>query len=283
MSSVQIPTKQSWRLQPLLQPTGRSVLIPSDMRIVFPEDGTLSPQERCTLAYIPWNDGYVRHIPAAYRQFFNFVLPHMHARTTNVHTALSVAQLDSLLTTIDGPVDTRTVYLALILHDIGWSKISLRSMADSLSYSGLDLPERSRIAKQQHIEYGVELAAKLLDEYDFGDAPLSAENKRHIIEIIHRHDHDAPWEQGKHDATSITLETYLVCDADRLWSYTHENFWQDTIRKSVAPGTYLTNISNAISTYFFTDAGRQRAHELVAERTAEVMLYTELQAGRQSQ
>ncbi len=65
----------------------------------------------------------------------------------------------------------------------------------------------------------------------------------------------------------------LMCDADRLWSYTHENFWLDTVRKAVAPEIYIETIAQAIDTYLFTEPGKIRARELLAERRDAVASY----------
>jgi len=65
----------------------------------------------------------------------------------------------------------------------------------------------------------------------------------------------------------------LACDSDRLWSFTHENFWLDTIRKQIQPDDYINIITNEIPTYFFTDPGRARGRELAAKRREEVDAY----------
>ena len=62
----------------------------------------------------------------------------------------------------------------------------------------------------------------------------------------------------------------LVCDVDHLWSFTHENFWQDTARKSVAPDSYLKNLENDLDGYFVTEQGKRKARSLIEERQVEV-------------
>ena len=59
----------------------------------------------------------------------------------------------------------------------------------------------------------------------------------------------------------------MLGDADRMWSYTHENFWLDTIRKNTEPRQYLVNTREAIDGYFLTDAGREIAHRLMDKET----------------
>lgn len=248
-------------------PTGNHTTLPKDVMLAFLNDQTLTPQQRCATAYIPWQARYLKSVPVEFRAFFEHVLPYLGNRTTNIHTAKSVEQIPFLL--YDNPTaDRRIVYLATILHDAGWSLVSMQGIADSLSYSGLALSEASRLPKEQHVLIGAAMAYDLLDNYDFGDGPLFEASKRHISQIIRRHDHDASWNKGKFPILSI--ETLLVCDADRLWSYTHENFWQDTVRKNVRADEYLVTITGAIDTYFGTPAGKARAHALVNERRLEV-------------
>jgi hypothetical protein len=253
-------------------PTGEQATLPSDVVLEFLDEPSLTARQLCATAYIPWQKKYLEHVPKAYQPFFEHVLPHLGNRTTNVHTALSVAQVAFLIKHSVEPVDDRIVYLATILHDTGWSKVSQQGIADSLSYSGVaPTSQASFLPKQQHVLIGVALAYDLLDEFDFGDKPLPEADKRHISQIIRRHDYDSAWDRGKFP--ELSAENKLVCDADRLWSFTHENFWQDTVRKNVRPDDYLLTISNEIETYFITPQGKVRAHGLIAERHEEVVEY----------
>lgn len=253
-------------------PTGAQATLPDDITLRFLDTPDLTPRQLCATAYIPWQVKFLEHIPKEYQEFFKHVLPHLGNRATNVHTALSVAQISFLLQHSTEPADSRIVYLAVILHDTGWSKVSQQGIADSLSYSGVaPTSEASVLPKQQHILIGAALAYDLLDAYDFEDKPLSEADKRHISQIIRRHDYDSVWDRGKFP--ELSTETKLVCDADRLWSFTHENFWQDTVRKNVQPEDYLSTISGEIETYFITPQGKVRAHGLVAERHKEVAEY----------
>jgi hypothetical protein len=271
------PTKPTVTIpfQTIMLPTSQSAILPAGFELRFPtgaEITPLTPWEQCAIAYIPWNDHFISHIPPVYHDFFMFVLPSMHARTTNVHTALSVSQLPALIPADTNPDTVHLIYAALILHDIGWSKVSFQGIADSLSYSGLSISELSKASKQQHVTDGAELAATLLEAYDFKEFSFSAADRQHIIDIISHHDYDASWSNVPYSL--ITPETNIVCDADRLWSYTHENFWQDTVRKHVQPETYLHTITGAIDTYFFTDRGKTQARRLIADRQREVQLYS---------
>lgn len=253
-------------------PTGEQTFVPADLHILIPKARKIAPAERHFLAYLPWEKRYFEHIPEQYRGFFTYVLPSLHARTSNVHTALSIAQLPHLLKDFERPVNERLVYLALILHDCGWSQVNQPSLVASFNYNGVTpTGSDSMKAKQQHLVYGEALAYKLLDTFDFGNDPLHSDDIYAISEIIRRHDHDAAWEQDKYGY--IRPEIKVMCDSDRLWSYTYENFWLDTVRKGVPPEAYLENITAEIATYFMTQPGKARARRLIRQRKAEVACY----------
>lgn len=255
-------------------PNNKSIFIPDDITISIPDDPTLNLEERCRLAYIPWNDQYIEQVSERYRAFFMHVLPRLHVRTTDVHTVLSLSQLPFVLSHIDKRVNEHLISLAIILHDVGWSEVGQKGIVNSLAYSGLTLSATSRAPKQQHVIFGEALAYKLLRDYPAEELDISSDDIFTITEMIRRHDYDAIWEKGKFG--TITLDTSLLCDCDRLWSYTRENFWLDTIRKMVNPEEYITTIDDSIEQYFFTSAGKTRARELVLERKNEVSRYTVL-------
>jgi hypothetical protein len=262
-----MPLAFSW----VAVPKNKNTFIPADIEIVIPNDNDLSDELRCRLAYIPWNDQYLQKIPEQYHDFFVYVLPKLHTRTTDVHTALSVSQLPVVIQDIPEIINEHLLYLGTILHDVGWSEVSQQGIADSLSYNGLVLSDRSRASKQQHVIFGEALAYKLLTDYDVDKLSLSFDDVFSITEMIRRHDYDASWEKDKFGP--ISFETKLLCDCDRLWSYTHENFWLDTIRKMVRPEEYIDTIGDAIHNYFFTPAGKARARVLLADRRREVADY----------
>ena len=83
--------------------------------------------------------------------------------------------------------------------------------------------------------------------------------------------HDKPGELARQ--RGLSTEVKLVCDVDHLWSFTHENFWQDTVRKGIAPAAYLKNLEADLDGYFVTEPGRQKARRLLEARRAEVRLW----------
>ncbi|MBT6691199.1 HD domain-containing protein [Candidatus Parcubacteria bacterium] len=230
-------------------------LIPNDIELLVPDN---SPSN--ILIYIPWHEKYLEYVQPEFKDFFLKALPKLHARTTDVHTAISLSYLDKIIDLHQDKANRQVVALGLILHDIGWASLSEQEIIDSLSdYKGLVLSETTKGPKERHAIEGVKVSGKLLNDFDF-EPPLSAEDKQEILDAVKYHDEP---EQG-------TVNAQLVADLDRLWSFTHENFWQDTIRKDVTPEQYLANLTKDSETYFSTKAGLIIAKELLQDRAKEV-------------
>ena len=255
-------------------PTGERALIPGDLALMLPERSTLSPDQLHFLVTIPWDERYLSRIDAEYRDFFRFVLPYLHTRTTDVHIATCFPFVDELIQAAGVPVDSRVVSIAFILHDVGWSQLSEAEIAASLSTTGVVLTQVAQAPKEKHALVGRDLAVKLLGLYPFAP-PLTAAQQAWIAQAVLYH--DKPWELAKQGA--LPLEIKLVCDVDHLWSLTHENFWQDTVRKGVAPPAYLDQLAQELEGYFVTEPGKAKAWRLWRERQAEVALWTRATEG----
>jgi hypothetical protein len=246
-------------------PNGETRQVPSDITISVPRQKDVSVARRHLLAYVPWDEQYLMLIPEEYRAFFSFVRPHLSVRTTNVHTAISISYLPELMASLGEPASPRVMYLATILHDCGWSMLSPGDIADSLDYEGIAYTQPAAEAKFKHTLYGSSLAYKLLEHY-FPQRQLALGEKMLIADIVRYHQHPAQYRATE----PMPLELVLTCEADRLWPFTRENFWLDTIRKGVQPHEYLETITAEIDSILLTDAGRGIARRLVAERQSEL-------------
>jgi hypothetical protein len=163
------------------------------------------------------------------------------------------------------PVDERVVYLAFILHDSGWSQMSEMEIASSLGVEGLALSGEAVSPKLRHVELSREIAQRLLSDYPF-DPPLTSSQKDLIYQAILYH--DKPQELA--GLGRIPAAVRVVCDVDHQWSFTHENFWQDTVRKGVSPPAYLENLAADLDSYFVAEPGKRLARAMLEERRGEV-------------
>jgi len=258
-------------------PTGEQALIPTDVELRLPEQAALPPDQLHFLIYIPWNDHYLSQIDKTYRDFFITVLPYLHTRTTDVHIATCFPFVSKLIQVAGAKVDEQVVHLAFILHDVGWSQLSEAEIAASLGITGVALTASARGPKEKHALVGRDLAQQLLARFPFAP-PLTETQQEWIAQAILYH--DKPWELARQGA--LPLEIKLVCDVDHLWSLTHENFWQDTVRKGVAPPTYLSNLESDLEAYFSTEPGKAKARYLLHKRQAEVLAWTSAKADQQA-
>jgi len=244
---------------------GKVYFVPSDLELREPSESSLDAGRRHFAIYIPWADKYLANVPAAYQAFFQKALPYLHARTTDVHITQCLPFAHELIQATPQPTDERVIHVAFILHDSGWSQMTEAEVADSLGVKGLVLTGASVGPKEKHARLGRDIAEKVLNEFEF-QPRLTDAQKNEIFQAILFH--DKPWELAA--GGDIPINVKIVCDVDHLWSCTHENFWQDTLRKGVAPPVYLENLGNDLDGYFTTAQGKAKARQLLEARRVEV-------------
>jgi hypothetical protein len=159
------------------------------------------------------------------------------------------------------------VALALLLHDVGWSQLSEFEIANSLGVTGLTLTETAMGPKEKHAVVGEKVARDvLLSWQNRFTPPLTVGEQELICQSVRWHDKP---EMVAGDG-NMPIEVGALVDLDHLWSFTHHNFWQDTIRKQVVPAEYVQNLEKDLPGYFVTPEGRVLAKKLLAERVQEV-------------
>jgi hypothetical protein len=250
---------------PFTLPSGQSAWIPADIELRLPQNSSLDAADLHYLIYLPWHDQYLQLVEPAYQDFFKVVLPYLHARSTDVHVATCLPFIKELSQAESGPVDERVVQIAFMLHDSGWSQMSELEIAESLGVVGLSLSGHAVQPKARHAILGQQVAQQVLEVYSF-QPPLTASQKNDIYQAILYH--DRPQELAA--AGGIPASLKVVCNTDHLWSFTHPNFWQDTLRKGVQPSAYLENLGQDLDAYFVSEPGRCKARQLLAERALEV-------------
>jgi hypothetical protein len=210
-------------------------------------------------------------IPPPYRDFFQVVLPYLHVRTIDVHIATCFPFVRELIEASGASVDERVISLAFLLHDVGWSQMSEAEIVASLGVTGVLLNAEAHPPKEKHAVLGKALAERLLATSPF-EPPLTEKQRAWIAQAVLHHDRPAELlAQG-----ALPLEMKLVCDVDHLWSFTHANFWQDTVRKGVSPPTYLANLGTELADYLVTAPGQAKARQLLAQRQVEVAAWARL-------
>lgn len=251
-------------------PTGETAWIPADVNLQVPVNSSLDPSLLHFLIYIPWEEKYLAQVDPDYRGFFQAVLPNLHVRTVDVHIATCMPFVKELVRADSEPVDEQVVHLAFILHDSGWSQMSELEIAESLGVKGLALSGQAVNSKARHVELGKEIAQRVLNEYPF-QMPLTDKQKEMIYTAVLYHDKP----QQLATMGNIPPSVRMVCDVDHLWSFTHENFWQDTVRKGVDPREYLENLGKDLDGYFVAEPGKRKARQMLEARSVEVKAWVE--------
>ncbi len=244
-------------------------IFPKDVPLLLPTESSLPLQDQHFLIYIPWQEDYLDLIPEQYRDFFTTILPYLAARTTDVHTAVCMSYLDEFIgraRETGKTVNRDVLAYALMLHDCGWSRMTQEEIAASLGVSGLVLSDTAMAPKEKHAVLGAEIAEEILREKKSELGLTDAD-----IELIGKaiRYHDKP-ELVAGSQEEMPIEVQLLVDLDHLWSFTHLNFWQDVLRKGVAPQEYLHNLSADLEGYFVTTIGKEKARALLTEREKEV-------------
>jgi hypothetical protein len=252
-------------LQVITLPNVKPARIHSDIKLHLPKNISLDASQWHYLVYIPWEDKFLNDVPSEYKDFFNFVLPNLHARTTDVHTAKCLSFLAEFQEHFAAQqVNWRVVAISLILHDCGWSLLTQQEIASSLGVKGLKLSLEAIEPKLAHAIKGQELARRILDEYKFQPTLTDTEKTTILKAVLY---HDKPEEVA---GSNLPIEIQILVDLDHIWSFTHENFWQDVVRKEIEPATYLQNLQDDLDSYFVTDFGKELATKLLSYRAKEI-------------
>ena len=251
----------------VVTPDNKCYYIPRDIKLVFPKESLPPDLIRC-LVYVPWKNDYLHFCPKRFRRFFEFVLPYLKHRTTDVHTAICLSCMNNYIKKFEkergAKISKKIVAYGLILHDCGWSALSKNEIADSLAVEGVKLKGEALGPKRKHADEGVKIARKILNEYKFKPA-LTKEEKEVICKAVFWHD-----KTEKVKGKKFPIEVKAVVDLDHLWSFTKLNFWQDTIRKDVSPQDYWKNLEHDLDSYFIFKTGKELAYTLLKERKKEV-------------
>ncbi|NCN87333.1 MAG: hypothetical protein GW941_00390 [Candidatus Pacebacteria bacterium] len=252
-------------LQVITLPNVKPARIHSDIKLQLPKNISIDPSQWHHLVYIPWEDKFFNGIPSEYLDFFNFVLPNLKVRTTDVHTAKSLSFLAEFQEYFASEeINWRVVAISLILHDCGWSLLTQQEIASSLGVKGLKLSPEALDPKLTHVIKGQELARRILDEYEFEPALTDKEKDTILKSVLY---HDRPEQVA---GLNLSIEVKVLVDLDHIWSFTHENFWQNIVRKEVEPETYLQNLKDNLDSYFTTDFGKELAAKLLSYRAKEI-------------
>lgn len=186
-----------------------------------------------------------------FEEIWNQAKPFLNTRRNDIHTEISVQMAFKLMDREGG--DENIVLPAIILHDVGWIKVSENLQLQAFGPNAIK-PELNR----KHEIEGVRLAAKILQ-----DLKYDQKKTEQILEIIAGHD-------SRSDA--LSLNDMLVKDADKLWRYTKSGVEIDVERFGETLEEGLGRLRSNINSWFFTRTAREIAEEEVLKRAKESLI-----------
>ncbi len=186
--------------------------------------------------------------PQFIEKLFQLAEPYLSVRNDLLHTQIAHRYSLSLLRAEGG--DRRMVEPAVILHDVGWSKLTPDQIkiAFGIRAGGQEAKRLNRI----HEVEGAVIAGILLQTLNY--APLLIER---ITPMIERHD------SGNHPES---LEEKILKDSDKLWRFSGIGFRHENERQGVEPFEMLHFLERLIACLFTPDAKRMAAEELKARK-----------------
>ena len=177
--------------------------------------------------------------------------PYLETRGDFLHTR--VAHKYSLLLLEKEGGDKRIVEPAIILHDVGWSRVEPEEI--KVAFGVRAAGERAKKINRVHELEGAKIARELLHltKYD----PVLTDR---IALIIERHD------SGKKTGS---LEEKVVKDADKLWRFSKVGYYQEMERQNLDWEERFQFLSKHLGTWFFTETARNVAGEELKKRLRE--------------
>lgn len=191
------------------------------------------------------------------KKIWELAFPYQDKRNDEGHAKHVVCFAQKLL--LQEKADSDVVIPAAILHDVGWSQVSVEDR-----YLAYISPQPE--IRQKHQEEGAKLARKILERAGFSDKARA----EHVLEIIFGHDTRVG---------SFSKEDALVRDADKLWRYSKIGFEANVRIKKITPREWYEKLEKYIGElgkyieeegFFFTETARAMAKKELADRKKEV-------------
>jgi hypothetical protein len=185
-------------------------------------------------------------------RLFQEAEPYLAVRGDITHTRVSHDYALILIREEGG--DKGIVEPAVILHDVGWSRLEPREI--SLAFGVLAEGEEADRLNRIHELEGASIAGQVLQSLDYD--PLLIEK---VTSIIRRHD----------SGIDIRFpEEGLVRDADKLWRSSKVGFWEEAERQDLDPKEVYRFLNERSKEWFFTSTALTLAGEDLKERAKEI-------------
>jgi HD domain len=189
---------------------------------------------------------------AVIERIYALAEPYWQTRSNEIHVPEAYALAQRLLELIP-EADPEVVLPAILLHDVGYARAPEQDHLKGLA--GSPAGWEPDITRRHEVE-GARLAGEILGlvGYDPG-------RTRRIQEIVDGHD-------SRPEA--LDLDDAVVKDADKLWRYTESGVRISHRWVQRTPEEFLDWLGSKLDVWFFTDAARALAAELLARSRAAI-------------
>ena len=191
--------------------------------------------------------------PSAYGADFEAILslalPYLQTRHNEIHTRICWEFAERLLAAEGGDPDI--VIPAILLHDIGWSRVPEEVQLSAFGPNVED-PELTKV----HEREGARMAEEILVSLGY-----AAERAGEIVSIVAGHD-TRPGSSSLHES--------IVKDADKLFRLSERGFPIDCERFELDPAAHLAWLGKQVDRWFFTAPGKLIAREEIRARRRDL-------------
>ena len=177
--------------------------------------------------------------------------PYLDRRGDLLHT--QVAHEYALLLMEKEGGDRRIVEPAIILHDVGWSRVDPEEIREAFGVRAVG-EKAARINRVHELE-GALIARELLEELEYDPSLINQ-----IIPIVERHDSGCE---------PKSLEEKLVKDADKLWRFSRVGFKDEMERQKLTPSERYQFLVKNLPCWFLTKTAEEAAERELEERALE--------------
>jgi len=186
------------------------------------------------------------------RVVFRKAEPYLAARDDVSH--VQVSHKYSLILMKHEGGNEKIVEPAIILHDVGWSKLKPQEIetAYGVRPEGEETDRLNRI----HESEGASIAREILQSLNYGQHFIDR-----IALIIQRHDSGNQVD---------SLEEGLVKDSDKLWRFSKIGFWKEIERQGLSPKELHHYLSERYQSWFFTKTALALAAKELKKRNREI-------------
>jgi hypothetical protein len=185
-----------------------------------------------------------------HKQLYEKAEPFLQVRNNAIHTRASYQYALRLLEKEGG--DPEVVLPAILLHDIGYSKIP----EEELRFAFIPKIIKPELRKLHEVE-GARLAGEILQSINYPEGYIPS-----IQALIDGHD-----TRG----SALNVNDKLVQDADKLFRFTYEGCVFASKYMQLDPWKFLNRLERKAQTWFFTATGKQIAVQELEKRRIDFL------------